>query len=355
MSDRFHIFFTPEFGFGGVFKGKQYKYYNKPSSVYMWMRDVLHMNTTGVSQKIQDSVIMLLDPDMILLRPLTHDFSDQDAIYASKKLEGALYPPNGVKRVQHGTPMAQLDGYLNSEWQKFNATYITQGREFPPFEKREAEAHWNSGPPYLSTVRDMWSMVNLWKDYVPRVYEEYPKLFAEMYGLIIAAVRLGLKHTLVKTIAVSDVLQSRDYLREGWTFVDELPDDQVCNAQAWARNNRLPIVLHYCGRYLLGKFFFSKYRLKKQYISCETPLLTMPPRDAHLIYDHWVRPPPDRGATHDMETKNITALERKRQAFMLCGLISSVNDAARYYKRNYCNQTANFSETYNFFDDPYSW
>ena len=113
-------------------------------------------------------------------------------------------------------------------------------------------------------------------------------------------------------------------------------------------------MLHYCDRYLLGKFFFNKYRLKKKYISCDAPLLTMPPTEVHTKYQYSVRPPPDRGASHEMEVTNISFVQAKREAFMLCGLISSVNEAARYFKSQHCNGTGNFSEIYNFHDDPFS-
>ena len=166
-----------------------------------------------------------------------------------------------------------------------------------------------------------------------------------------AAVTLDLPHTLVKSIVVSWTDTSD---REGWAFIDNLSDDEVCDVAAWSGIPRMPYILHYCKRYLLGKFFFSKYRLKKKFISCDAPLLTMPPRNAHKIYDYWIRPPPDKGTTHDAETRNLTDREAKREAFMLCGLIYSVNEASKYYKSHHCNGSGNFSEIYNFHDDPHS-
>ncbi len=155
----------------------------------------------------------------------------------------------------------------------------------------------------------------------------------------------------MKSIVVSE---PHTLEREGWAFADGLSDDEVCDVESWSTNPKMPIILHYCKRYALGKFFFSKYRLKKKYISCEPPLLTMPPRNVHKMYDYWARPPPDRGQTHEMIIENVTAMFAKREAFMLCGLIHSVNEAARYYKVHHCNGTGNFSEVYNFHDDPYS-
>jgi hypothetical protein len=38
---------------------------------------------------------------------------------------------------------------------------------------------------------------------------------------------------------------SNDSNREGWAFIDALPDDQVCSTPESAK---LPIALHYCKR-----------------------------------------------------------------------------------------------------------
>jgi hypothetical protein len=181
MSDRFHVFFTRNFGGESTFN-QDYKYNNKPNSVYLWMKDILGMDLpNGTSKDVEDGIILLLDPDMILLRPLLHDFTDQEIIYASADKNGSSHPKGSLSRiVQHGNPIAQQDGYLSDAWMNFNVSYITQGGSFPSFKKHDGSLYWNSGPPYLSTVRDMWKMVSLWKDYVPRVYEEYPQLFAEM-------------------------------------------------------------------------------------------------------------------------------------------------------------------------------
>ena len=257
----------------------------------------------------------------------------------------------------------------------FNISYITQGGSFPPYLKtlRDGGLYWNAGPPYMGTVRDMYEITRLWKEYVPRVYEEYPKLFAEMYGYIIATTQITkphpIVHTLVKSLVVSTTAANG---REGWSFIDDndnLPNSQVCdrnvifnsndneNAYKFKKKPNLPVGLHYCGRYLLGdKWFFSKYRLKKKMISCEQPLLTYPPNDSSTRYKYAVRPPPDAGTNHESETTNVSSHQAKREAFMLCGLIPGVNEAARFYKSHHCapNGEATWNETYDFHSDPNS-
>ena len=337
MSDRFHIHFTPEYS--NVATAQPYKYYNKPCGLHHWMTNVLHMDQHP--KAFEDDIIILADPDFILLRPIFHDTRNNTVHFVQN------HPITKV--VKHGMPIAQQDGYLYNDWMRFNISYITGGGNISHVSREDGPRFYNTGPPYLATVGDMYRIATLWKEYVPRVYEEHPEIFAEMFGYIIATTQLNLPHTLVSSFVVSTTETNN---REGWNMVDSLPQNQVCNmpSQEW-----LPHALHYCQRYILGKWFFSKYRLKKNFLSCETPLLTHPPLDSASRYDYWIRPPPDRGATHtEAVSGNLTKKRSKREAFMLCGLISKVNEAARYYKAHHCRAGANMNETYNFHDDPYS-
>ena len=154
MSNRFHVFFTPDFGSGASFGEEDYKYNNKPNSVYLWMKDILGMDQTDRPKEVEDGIVLLLDPDMVLLRPLLHDFSEQEMLYASTNESASHRPDPGATRVvQHGRPMAQQDGYLGNEWTLFNVTRITGGGTLPKFGPMHEDLYWNSGPPYLATVR----------------------------------------------------------------------------------------------------------------------------------------------------------------------------------------------------------
>jgi hypothetical protein len=73
-----------------------------------------------------------------------------------------------------------------------------------------------------------------------------------MVGWIIASVQLKLPHSFVKSIVVSEVgLQKR----EGWAYVDRIPDDRICETDGipMPRTAPMPIGLHYCQRYMLGE------------------------------------------------------------------------------------------------------
>src|SRR3569623_1028976 len=73
-----------------------------------------------------------------------------------------------------------------------------------------------------------------------------------MYGYIIASYQLRLPHTFISSIVVSDVETTR---REGWAYIDQMPDEQVCatNDIPMSPSSPMPIGLHYCQRYFLGE------------------------------------------------------------------------------------------------------
>jgi hypothetical protein len=110
------------------------------------MEHVLGMNQKdNHTDELRDGIVMLLDPDMILLRPLLHDFTHQNVLWAED-----AEPATTV--VRHGYPITQQDGYMTSEWMQFNASYITNTSEgsVKGAEWESGPQFWNSGPPCKS-------------------------------------------------------------------------------------------------------------------------------------------------------------------------------------------------------------
>jgi hypothetical protein len=74
----------------------------------------LAMSENQTSSPYDDDILLLLDPDMILLRPIVHDFTgsvDEPLLW----VEGDALP-NERKVVRHGHPIAQQDPFLGNEW-----------------------------------------------------------------------------------------------------------------------------------------------------------------------------------------------------------------------------------------------
>jgi hypothetical protein len=329
--DRFHLHLTHDFS--KVKPGINFKYFNKPFGMQHWLTNVLGYPDNHVHD---GTIIILLDPDQLILRPFTNDFSNSNEIWRLKK------PGEKQLKIEHGAPFAQQYGFGMQWLDEVEMDHIAPDSPVVTMERKEAEKYYFAmGPPYIATARDMFSIVTKWCEFVPKIYDDYPHLLAEMFGYNLAAAHLELRHTIAHSFMISAV----DAHGEGWKLVDKVETKDVCNNYP---EESLPHVLHFCQNYSLGKWFIGKYRLRKDFISCETPLLAVPPPDIGLKYDYQI--PPGRDGSKGQQ--EMTKYHRKHLAFMICVLIPALNDAATYFKDHHCDKkTANYERTYTFFKD----
>jgi len=184
----------------------------------------------------------------------------------------------------------------------------------------------------------MWSIVTIWSDIAPKVHDEYPHLLAEMFAYNLAAVHLGLRHTVAHSFTVSDPWAGG----EGWPLIDKVPGEKICKNFP---KSEYPHVIHYCQKYSIGKWFMSKYKLRKNFISCSVPLLMPPPDDVALRYTTAIAP--GGNVPKELKPKQI-----KENAFMVCAMIDALNAASKFYKDQHCKEgTGNYNYTYVFHDD----
>jgi hypothetical protein len=119
-----------------------------------------------------ESIIILMDPDQILLRPFTNDFTNSSEKW---RLE------EGYKlKVEHGSPFSQQYGYGLQWKRKINPQNVFQGNS-PVANMTDHEAYsyyMGMGPPYVATGKDMYAIVDKWAEVVPRVHDDYPHLLA---------------------------------------------------------------------------------------------------------------------------------------------------------------------------------
>ena len=134
----------------------------------------------------------------------------------------------------------------------------------------------------------------------------------EMYGWSLAAVHLGLPHTLAESFIVSSVDVSSG---EGWPLIDALGDDEICD-------------------YSTLKEKVGKYRLDSDFWQCEKPLLLEPPKDIGKQYDFYIKP----GGIPYGENVKLQSRRAKREQFMICQMIQRLNDAATWYKSQTCEE-----------------
>ncbi|KAG7354688.1 hypothetical protein IV203_004044 [Nitzschia inconspicua] len=336
-----HLHLTPDFSRIPKKHPDKFKYFNKPYGVRHWMEHALGYPDNH--ELHDDSIIVLLDPDQILLRPFTRDFSNSSEYWRLQDVyrgKTVLDRPHISHKVEHGSPFSQQYGYGIQWLTKVRPEYVFQDRLPTPVSnmtrKEATDYYFAMGPPYVATAKDMWSIVTTWSDIVPRVHDEYPYLLAEMFGYNLAAAHLGLRHTIAHSFAVSDIFSGG----EGWPLIDAVPAEDVCHNFP---PSEYPHVIHYCQRYFLGKWFIGKYKLRKDFISCDSPLLKIPPADLALRYDYAIMP-------GDGSRKALKPKHAKEEVFMLCAMIDALNSAAKYYKDKHCDK-ANYEYSYTFFDD----
>lgn len=333
LSSRFHLHLTPNFS--GV-KDEQtgqvvgdYKFFNKPLGLKHWLENAAHFDL----HTQQDDVVILIDPDMVLMRPITGDFSEERETVISKNRKKNLL----ATKVQHGVPFAQTYG-LGTQWEAFDLDKIA-GADSPAksVDKQEGALYYPVGPPYIGTAQDMKAIAEKWTEFVPRVHAQYPHLLAEMYAYCIAAAHLGLKHQIIDSLMVSNTGVQGG---EGWALVDKIPANEMCEFAAHPQHDvyAVPSVVHLCQRYCVGEdWFFGKHRVPHDVYDCEKPLFVEPPSNVALLYD-FKKPP--NGDRKELSKKVIA-----REAFMVCFLTSLLNEAAAFYKKEACPNKKNLEKT----------
>mmetsp|Transcript_26265 Transcript_26265/g.54865 ORF Transcript_26265/g.54865 Transcript_26265/m.54865 type:complete len:344 (+) Transcript_26265:48-1079(+) len=340
MSSRFKILFTPKFSGikdeNGRSKGN-YKYFNKPFGVKYYLENSSDFGwdeTLGKMTTIKDkSIVIIIDPDMILLRPLTNDFSGDSVKFWSpfhKKIERK-------KKVEPGTPFGQTYGFSHN-WMKF---IEIAGPDSPArqVDERTADLHYQVGPPYIATALDMHSIVRRWAELVPKVHRAKPELMSEMYAYCLAAADMGLPHEVVDSM----MLSSDDAYGEGWDMIDNIPDSEVCSSGITPHQSLhpLPTVLHYCQNYGVGDVLFSKYLIPSDIFTCQKPLLIEPGDDV-MSPDNAYKP---KLGGQKLELKPNM---HKRNAFVTCAITSIVNEASLFFKLHNCDEAeANKERTLN--------
>lgn len=154
MSNRFHLHLTPKFSEVRDETGKvvgDYKFFNKPRGLKFWLE---HFDLTGFQEGSgtfmhADDIVILIDPDMALMRPITKDFSkERETLIGPRRKSHIL-----STEVKHGVPFAQTYG-LGTQWQKFDLDKIA-GEHSPAKDvsKQDGQLYFPAGPPYIGTVK----------------------------------------------------------------------------------------------------------------------------------------------------------------------------------------------------------
>jgi len=341
ISSSFRLFLTPEYS--NVIPGKDYHFFNKPFGLRFWMENALGFPK---STEHDDIIFVVLDPDQLVTRPIEIDYTP----YIDSM--DWVTPQQSPLLISHGHPASQ-QYLMGGNWVNMIQKNLTKIFETMSDDEaasspllsitaEDAVEYYNGGPPYIATGRDMYLIVSTWAQIAIPVYNLTDNFLSEMFAYSAASAHVGLKHHLSRSFMVSHARIKG----EAWRWVDAKSGSEVCNTRtnyadavkASRGAEYLPNVIHFCQRYFLGPFFFNKYKLPEDFISCHQPLLKEPDLDVTQSYSE--------ATTPDGTRHVLNEVERKRHAFMLCNLISLANDAASYWKQQHCQGlTANFEKT----------
>lgn len=318
------LFFTESFSIDNPLTGEAYPYMNKPNAMLRWMNDI----------EISETVVALVDPDFLFLKPLTTFLDPQETVVRGDglSLEGLKLEKGAW--VREGHPSGQRFSLPN--WTHWNRSEICP-KDSPCFtgSASMAKRYYDLIPPYLAHREDWRKILPLWVDQAPKVYEQYPSLLAEQTAYATACATLDLKHYRVNSYAIEnekvdyELWETVDYKIENVCDVGIEPGDKASvNMRSFPL---MPTFIHYCHMYRVGHWLFNKRRYRKEYqydqLACETPLLQTPPAD---IQGRTFKIHP--GARYE----SITPRAARRNAFVMCAATRFVNSALRRFKKKIC-------------------
>jgi len=328
----YSVHFTPDFKKDEK-TNKKYDFYNKPWGLKHWL-------DFSVPPVKDDVIVALIDPDMIFVRPITSKVRGlKDNLYFETRLHRDGNEKEVTEFVTKGFPVAQTYGlgapWTNDNHKKFNRGKIC-GEGSPCLKPNEqfGGKHYSVGPPYLVHKADMEAIAKTWTSFVPRVYEGYPYLLAEMYAYSMAAAHEQLPHLQLKNMLVSNT----DAGGEGWDWIDKLNNTCVPPVNGiYFPDLPMPTMVHFCQGYRAGPLGFAKRQVPKNIFSCEQSLLLQTPDDLGFV-DYRIK---------DGKRESLSNRQVKRNSFMLCVIYKSINAAVIDFKKRMCNNPLN-STTTNF-------
>eukprot|EP00531_Pseudo-nitzschia_arenysensis_P001700 CAMPEP_0116118764 /NCGR_PEP_ID=MMETSP0329-20121206/2281_1 /TAXON_ID=697910 /ORGANISM="Pseudo-nitzschia arenysensis, Strain B593" /LENGTH=524 /DNA_ID=CAMNT_0003612419 /DNA_START=192 /DNA_END=1766 /DNA_ORIENTATION=- len=381
----FEMHVTPDFDDSN---GGDQKYFNKPNGLLHWMEQTLGFDGKS-DHEDDDSIIIIVDPDMMLIRPITDDVSTKNYVGGwvnSKNTRMHKLVDYEHDIVTHGKPHAQQYGY-GDNWFMAVQDHLEEivGPDSPALKVSHEDGHdfYPAGPPYIATAKDMYQIAVHWVKFLPKYHKYFDGMMCEMHSYSLAAAHLQLPHKLAKGFMVSDVDASENFdfiekkMNKSNVCMDppklvevhgkhfDARDSTTMTDPAYEKEKgisirELPFVLHYCQRYALGRYFFSKYKLREDmFDDCEGSIMLEPPRNVAEVYDWSMFPngvehydfSPDPKATSEHK-EAFKPFARLRNGWMLCAVVYGVNEAIQAYKRESCGTDEKyFQKTWHFHEE----
>ena len=330
-NNRILFYFTPDYSpdssvEGTIKGGRKFWYFNKPYGMHQWF--------TEMEDSIYESVIVLIDPDMILLNKFLFHVKDE-AQKISDKLRITSTENKKVHRdlwVREGHPVSQKYG-IGPKWTKWRG--FCDDNINCNVTERDAWNYYSVGPPYMMHKNDWKKVLPKWIEFSPLALKfcPQPDILAEMYSFSIACAYWNLPHEyLLSMISGTDSSTWMENWHEiNWDGIYYNNNDN--NINIFTEKYNL-YVLHYCHGYWLGKnrnqgtirnggVNFHKGHVPVDLLyDCDIPLLIE-------LNDYSID-------NYTLYTNRDHTIDN-REFWVLYHLIKFINAAALNYKLKYCH------------------
>jgi len=300
-----------------IFEGaKNYPWLNKPQALVHWLK--------FADPPVTQTIVALIDPDFIFLRPLVVSQSGLDIISSTKVPVRELN-----SSVTRGHGVGQTYG-IGHNWLKHVTAVCGQDSNAKHFSEEEADRYFQVGPPYILHLDDWKALAPLYTLFMKRMVKiTGPGILTDMYGYAMAAAHLNIIHTRLDHFMVSDT-GSRDGGGEAWKWANPSKWDP-CKGQLTTEDGKqMPTFLHLCQNIYLEEpnidesWMFHKGHVPPNILQCDLPILKTPP-STHL--QHQLALP---------ENKDKTNYKKHRAAWLHCMIFPSLNNALVEYKQQFC-------------------
>lgn len=161
-NENFGLFITPSFP-----GAKDFPWINKPSSIRYFVE-----KARPELDRMGESIIVILDPDFVFLKPLTMSPLPRSDILFSGSPSPVVADIEDANVVIKGRPVAQHYGLEGGWVTRFPVAKITgEGSPATTYSSGEAAKWFSVGPPLMLHVDDLTDLAALWQDYMKPVLE----------------------------------------------------------------------------------------------------------------------------------------------------------------------------------------
>jgi len=309
VNEDFGLFITPSFE-GAM----EFPWINKPYGIHYFMQ-----HAKAELEKAGETVVAILDPDFIFLKPLTMFNNDTSEIIVTRFAQRDKTNPAQLDRPLPGRPVGQRYG-LEGNWvETFNVSRIA-GSKSPAlkWDKPLARRYTSVGPPLLLDIQDLADLVPLWRKFMRPVLLQETHILADMWAYSIAAAHVGLRHTQLDHFMISHPGISG----EAYPFVDAWPRNMSCRAPVM--HSPIPVFIHMATTFnspdrIIGPWMFHKGFIPANIFDCDSPLLKQPPDSMYSLV-----------AENTKDTKVI------QSAWLHCQTLFKINQVLVAYKQKFC-------------------